>query len=225
MTTPATDAAKSAHTPADRRPLKSRQAGFAKASAAKLAAMGVSPNAISVIGMCCGLAAGACELATRDGGWFARLAWLLTAAFIQARLMANLLDGMVAVEWGHGSPVGVLYNEIPDRVSDAAVLIGAGYAAGGSVVAGFVATILAFFTAYVRTTGNSVGTKDLFLGPMAKQQRMATLTGAACYFALTPIAWHGRLLAIVLWVIAIGCVVTSIRRIDRIVIHLKAKHD
>ena len=51
---------------------------------------------------------------------------------IQLRLIANLLDGLVAVEGGKRTPTGELYNEAPDRIADTAVLVGAGYAVGGS---------------------------------------------------------------------------------------------
>jgi phosphatidylglycerophosphate synthase len=62
---------------------------------------------------------------------------------------------MVALASGRDSKVGELYNEVPDRVSDAALFIGAGYAWGGNVVIGYVATILAIFTAYIRAAGKS----------------------------------------------------------------------
>jgi phosphatidylglycerophosphate synthase len=39
-----------------------------------------------------------------------------------------MLDGMVALASCRDSKVGELYNEVPDRVSDAAVFIGVGYA-------------------------------------------------------------------------------------------------
>ena len=56
---------------------------------------------------------------------------------IQLRLAANMFDGMVAIETGKASPTGAIYNEIPDRVSDAAMFLGAGYAAGGQPPLGY----------------------------------------------------------------------------------------
>jgi phosphatidylglycerophosphate synthase len=54
-------------------------------------------------------------------------AYLVAAAtFIQWRLLANLLDGLMAVEEGKRTPTGVLYNEFPDRIADTVLL--AGYA-------------------------------------------------------------------------------------------------
>lgn len=49
--------------------------------------------------------------------------------------MANLLDGMVAERLGVASsvanPLGLVYNDLPDRVSDIAILAGLGLALGG----------------------------------------------------------------------------------------------
>src|SRR5438105_13989873 len=88
-----------------RRPLRSRESGWAAAWAARLARRGVSPNAISTGSVLFGAIAGACFIATR----FAQSPWLIAALLllavlgIQARLLCNLLDGMVAVECGKGS--------------------------------------------------------------------------------------------------------------------------
>ena len=124
--------------PAGRRPLKSRDCPFFKNLAAGLARAGATPNGISFASIVFGGCAGAALAATAHcEGWALRACWLGAAAFIQLRLIANLLDGMVAVEGGKGGPTGDLWNEAPDRVSDAAIFIGAGYAAGSSPMLGF----------------------------------------------------------------------------------------
>ena len=122
----------------------------------------------------------------------ARLLFVLAALFVQARLLANLLDGMVAVGSGRASPEGELYNEVPDRVADALILIGAGFAAGGTPALGYLAALVAIFVAYIRALGGSVGVQALFMGPMAKPQRMATITAACVYSACVPAGWPGR---------------------------------
>src|SRR5262245_37734072 len=117
--------------PTDRRPLASRELKLWQKLAAALAARRISPNLISVLGAVAGLAAGLTLLATRfTDGWDQRLLWLAAAAGIQLRLLANMLDGMVAIASGRASPLGELYNELPDRTSDLAIIIGAGYAQG-----------------------------------------------------------------------------------------------
>src|SRR3954451_1386949 len=121
---------------------------------------------------------------------FNRLLWLAAALGAQLRLTANMLDGMVALVCGRDSKIGELYNEVPDRVSDAAVFIGAGYAWGGNVALGYVATILAIFTAYVRAAGKIAGSPNEFCGPMAKQHRMLVITLVCVYAAITPRSWQ-----------------------------------
>jgi len=108
-----------------------------------------------------------------------RIHFLIAIACIQLRLLCNLLDGMVAILSKRASRTGELYNEIPDRISDAATLIGAGYALGGSPVLGFVAACCAIFVAYIRAMGKIATGHQEFCGPMAKPHRMATMT-AAC---------------------------------------------
>src|SRR5262245_8294917 len=143
--------------PAERRPIAARHWRVSQCVAAWLARRGVSPDAISLAGMGCGIAAGVVLAATAQAPAWERIAWLAGAGLIMLRLLANMLDGMVAIESGRASPVGELYNEVPDRVSDTATLVGAGYAVGGDMVLGYAAACVALFTAYVRALGKGAG--------------------------------------------------------------------
>jgi phosphatidylglycerophosphate synthase len=211
--------------PSDRRPIAARELGFFKRLASRLARAGVSPNGISVAGMVAGILAGTALFLTARWEEGARACWLAAAAFVQLRLVANLLDGMVAIEGGTSSKVGELYNEVPDRVSDTAVLVGLGYAAGGHVVLGWAAALAAMFTAYVRTTGKGAGAPSDFRGPMAKQHRMALATALSIFCAATPRSWQSwegwGAGAAVLAVIAAGSVFTAMRRLSGIAARLK----
>ena len=149
-------------------------------------------------------------------GW--RLLWIAGALLVQFRLVCNMLDGMVAIERGIASPVGELYNEIPDRVSDMAALIGLGYAAYSDIIGGYLAAALAVFVAYVRAMAKAAGAPNDFCGPMAKQQRMFIVTLAALFMGLAPASWYGPYLHrwtvpdAALALISIGCAITAIRR-------------
>jgi len=215
--------------PAERRPLASRDLQIFQRTAAWLIARGVAANAVSLCSIVFAALASLCLVGTAwtDGG-SVRLLFVLSALFVQARLLANLLDGMVAVGSGQASPEGELYNEVPDRVADALILIGAGFAAGGTPAFGYLAAIVAIFVAYVRALGGSVGVHALFTGPMAKPQRMATITAACLYSACVPAAWFGGLASgaltavdIALAVIVTGGVLTAIRRLHRIAAQLR----
>lgn len=204
----------------DRRPIRSRDHRVWIAAAHALAKRGVSANAISVVGMLACIAAGiALAMTSHTESWTMRGLWIAGAMLIQLRLVCNMLDGMVAIERGIASPVGELYNEIPDRVSDMAALIGLGYAATSSVPLGFLAAALAVFVAYVRAMGKAAGAPNDFRGPMAKQQRMFLATLAAVFMGLAPDAWKQTFWSgwsvpsVVLAIICVGCVITAIRRI------------
>jgi phosphatidylglycerophosphate synthase len=173
--------------PAARRPLKSRQSPLFQRFATALARSGITPNAISFASIVfAGAAAVALWFTSHTGGWQARIDWLAAAICIQLRLLANMLDGMVAVEGGKGGPTGDLWNEAPDRISDSLILIGAGFAAGSAPWLGYVAALVAMFVAYVRALGASVGAGQLFLGPMAKPHRMFAMTVLCVAAAIMP---------------------------------------
>ena len=222
-----------AYQPGDRRPIAARSWHVSARLASWLARQGASPNGISVFGMFAGIAAGAAFWATSPHAGLIGWEWiffLAAALCIQLRLLANLLDGMVAVESGKASLVGELYNDVPDRVSDTATLVGAGYALGGEPVLGYLAACAALFTAYVRTLGKACGAPQEFCGPMAKQQRMFVLTVLALYYALAPRSWQptwpdGRwgLIAAGLLIIVLGAVATAVRRLLRIAHNLRTK--
>lgn len=215
--------------PAERRPLASRDLQIFQRAAGWLIARGVPANAVSLCSIVFAALASLCLVGTAwtDGG-SVRLLFVLAALFVQARLLANLLDGMVAVGSGQASPVGELYNEVPDRVADALILIGAGFAAGGTPALGYLAAIVAIFVAYVRALGGSVGVPALFTGPMAKPQRMATITAACLYCACVPAAWFGGLASgaltavdLALAIVVGGGGLTAIRRLHRIAAQLR----
>src|SRR6266481_3072525 len=206
----------------DRRPIATRNRKWAQAVTASLASRRVSPNVISIAGMSACMVAGVALGLTSVA--YHRIFWLVAALGAQLWLTANMLDGMVALASGRASKVGELYNEVPDRVSDAAVLIGAGFAWGGNVALGYIAAILAIFTAYVRAAGKIAGAPNEFCGPMAKQHRMLVITLICVYAAITPRSWQMMafndsrigLMTFGLAVIVVGCVITVIRRVARI---------
>jgi len=204
---------------ANRRPIKSRQQGWAAKSAYLLKNMGVKPNQISIMSSVCALIAGACLLATRyaDTQCAYIVLFIVAALFVQGRLLCNLFDGMVAIEGGLKSKSGEIYNDFPDRISDSFILIGAGYAVlcvNFGPVLGWSAAIIAILTAYVRILGVSAGTKQYFSGPMAKQHRMAIIT-VACLASIFDN--RGIVIAIALGVIILGGLITVVRRLKKII--------
>ncbi len=205
----------------DRRPLKTRSWRIFQSIAARLAHGGASPNAISVSSVFFAALGAIGLVATHlvNDDLVRRGCWLVAASGIQLRLIANLLDGMVAVEGGQASATGPLYNEVPDRLSDPILLVAAGYAFHADPVAGWAAAAMAILVAYVRAIAASVGAGQIFLGPMAKPQRMAILTAVCVAGVVLPGEWMKLsgigLVNIALWLIVVGGAVTVVRRLQR----------
>ncbi len=191
----------------NRRPIAARDAGWARRLAAALARSAITPNQISVASVVF-----ACIGAASLAGWSTWAGLLLCAICTQLRLVCNLIDGMVAMEGGKQSPLGKIYNEFPDRIADSLLIVALGYACGQPWL-GWLGALLAALTAYVRVFGGALGFAQDFRGPLAKQQRMAVLTGA-CVAGAAETFWHGERYALftAAVVIAAGSLLTCITR-------------
>ena len=216
------------HDAADRRPLAPRHIGWVQSLAAALARAGVSPNAISIAGLIAAVLAGALWSMTDNLPGQARLLWLAGILFVVLRILANTLDGLVAVEWNKASRVGLLYNDVPDRLSDTVLLIGMGCAQGGEVKLGLAAAGVAVFVSYVRLIGRAAGAPSDFCGPMDKGGRMITLMLAALFMGLAPSAWltaSGGFIApatLALATVCLGGLFTAARRLLRAARYLQS---
>jgi phosphatidylglycerophosphate synthase len=206
------------NTPEARRPLASRTTRWAGFLANAAVRAGLTADAISILSLVFA-AAGAAALLLVPRPWNL----LACAAGIQLRLLCNLLDGMVAVEGGRKSKVGVLYNEVPDRMADSLFLVALGYASGIAWL-GWLAALAAAVTAYIRVLGGTFGLAQDFRGPLAKQHRMAVMT-AGCLLGIGEHAWNGGqyILEAAAWIIAMGAIVTCGTRIRAIALQLKAR--
>ncbi|MBI4179153.1 CDP-alcohol phosphatidyltransferase family protein [bacterium] len=211
-----------------RRPLRTRQTRLARAAAARLARAGVAPNAISLASVVFAACAALALVLHSRAPIAARAGLLIAAALsIQLRLLCNLLDGMVAIEGGRATPTGEVFNDAPDRLADAVVLVAAGYSLPGDAWGrdlGWAAALLAVGTAYVRVLGTSLGLRPDFSGPLAKPHRMAVMTAACLVAALeAALASEGRAITVALVVVAAGSALTIARRLTGIVRALRAR--
>jgi len=205
-----------------RRPIPARSNSLAIRFAAWLARAGVTPNQISLFGLAVGVGSGVALFLTPSLPGIVRLLWIASAIMIVLRGLSNMFDGMVAVEHGQASRTGLLYNEIPDRLSDVALMVGAGYSIGGSVTGGWAAACVALLVTYIRAVGSLAGAPADFGGLMAKQQRMFSIAAVAFYLGVTPMSWHPvfgsngiGLMGVILWIIVVGGIFTGIVRLRR----------
>ncbi|PPB50089.1 phosphatidylinositol synthase [Arthrobacter pityocampae] len=220
----------------DRRAIPQRSSRWATRSADILAAAKLTPNQISV-GSVVFAAVGAAALiwsAHTDDAVSGAVLLAVAAACIPLRLLLNMLDGMLAVEKGMSSPVGDIYNELPDRISDVLFLGAAGIATAGllsagrvdlGVTLGFLAAILAVLTAYIRSLGSALGTRNFFDGPLAKPHRMWLLMAGVLVSIAEPwLPWsEGWVLVSTLALIALGSLLTCVRRLRRVSASLRAR--
>lgn len=212
-----------------RRVIPQRQSSWAISLTRRMAAAGILPNQISILGLIFAVIAAGCLLLSgrTDGGL--RVALLVIAAVaMPLRLLCNMLDGMLAVEAGLQGPDGLIYNEIPDRLSDIVVLAAAGYSAPGIAWAhdlGWIAALSALLTAYVRTLGRAAGAREHFEGIMAKPRRMHVMIAAALLSALEPrFGWpSGSVLLAGLAVVTIGDIATIALRLRLIAADLRSR--
>ncbi len=197
----------------NRRPLKVRDVGLVTQFARWLSQKSITPNHISLLSIVFAVFAAAGFIATLYTDGFAKFSsFILAALFIQGRLLCNLFDGLVAVEGGKSTPSGELFNDIPDRISDPLIIIAAGYSvvcvSYGDVL-GWCGALLAVLTAYVRTLAVSIHAPANFMGPMAKQHRMALLTFACIATAIEQIWFeHDYVMVIALVILNIGTLIT-----------------
>lgn len=206
----------------ERRPIASRNSKLAAHVAKALAERGISPNLISQFSMIFAALAGMAFWLSGTTSGFLYVVCLVGAAIgCQFRLLCNLFDGMVAVEGGGGAPDGPFWNEAPDRVADAIILVGLGFGTGHPGL-GWAAAASAIGTAYVRELGSAQGLGADFRGPMAKPQRMAVATGAAILAIFVPAILGWSVLHLALWIIVLGAVVTILRRSQGMIMSLKS---
>lgn len=215
--------------PEQRRPLKTRDKAWARRLAESLARAGLSPDAVSILSIAFAAVAMACFLfapAVKSTAGIAGV-YLGAVAGIQLRLLCNLLDGMIAVEHGRKSPLGGLFNEVPDRIADVLILVGAGYSTSVEpgvvklfdvLPLGWSCAVVSLWTAYIRSLGAELVARHFFTGPMAKPHRMAALTVGALLvmgarlMSADPAVPH-QLMVAVLTVILAGSLLTCWRRL------------
>jgi phosphatidylglycerophosphate synthase len=212
----------------NRRPLKVRGSVWSQKFASYLSKKDITPNQISIGSIVASFIASIFILFISNDNFFTIwISPILAALFIQMRLLCNLFDGMVALEGGKSTKSGELFNDIPDRVSDSLLFIALGYSITNisfGIELGYLATLFAALTAYVRVLGTSMQAGSCFKGPMAKQHRMAILTTA---LILTPFEFSyfnsDYILTITLFVITIGSFLTIVNRTKTIYNTLEGK--
>ncbi len=148
---------------------------------------------------------------------------IVAPLFCYLRLWCNMLDGMVALAAGEASRRGEIVNDLPDRVSDLLIFVGAAHSGWMHWFFGYWAAILSLGTAYVGTLGQAVGGRREFGGMMSKPWRMVVL-GLGAWLTYARFRWNdgdtmiGNLsvLDLACLVVIAGCLQTIAQRLGRI---------
>lgn len=173
-------------------------------------ALGLGPNALSVIGFLLAvLAGGAFVLGSTAGWWFA-----LAAVLVALSGVFDLLDGAVARERGVASATGDVLDHTLDRYADI-VLVG-GIALGiEQELLGFLAVTGVLMTSYLGTQAQAVGYGRLYAGVLGRSDRLVVIAATAVVMAVTPTTVYG--LSVLGWLLVLLAVVGHLTAVQRFV--------
>ena len=163
-----------------------------------VARTGLSPNAVTVLGLVGNL--GAAALAARGDFLAAGVVVLVAGAL-------DLVDGALARATGRATPFGAVFDSVVDRLSEAAVLGGIlfFYSQGShrqEVVLAFTAVVGSILVSYVRARAQASGL-DLREGLFTRPERVVVL-GIGLIVDQVRIA---------LWILAVVAVFTALQRL------------
>ena len=149
--------------------LKPRFVALLRPVAARLAAHGVSANAVTLAAMLASILVGIVLAMWPD---CLRL-WFILPVFLFLRMAANAIDGILAREHGMKSRLGAILNEVGDVVSDTALYLPFILLAGVNGFWVMLAVIIAIIGEMVGILGQVVGSSRRYDGPMGKSDRAA----------------------------------------------------
>lgn len=214
----------SAYQPLSRRPIAEIFRKTAHGATAFSLRLGLSADLISYASIGFAALAAICFWRVQDHSFLL----VIAPFFCFLRLWCNMLDGMVALAAGRASRRGEIINDLPDRISDVLIFVGAAHSGWMHPLFGYWAAIMSLGAAYVGILGQAVGTQREFSGWMSKPWRMVTLAlGAWLSYGLArgqPEMLRLAGLTILDWsclLVIVGCLQTATQRLLRILRALK----
>ncbi len=174
-----------------------------------LAAMRLSPDAVTVFGML---------VALTVPFWVIREQYLLAGVVALLAGLIDNLDGAVAILTDSSSDFGYVLDSVADRVGDVALLVGLGLAATNPWPA-VGAALLAFLQEYTRARAAGVGFTEIGVISLSERPTRVLVVGMflIATWAAGPIwAQIGGWVALLLGVLGFGQVMWAIRsRLER----------
>lgn len=187
--------------------LKPRFQALLRPLAQRLAASGVTANAVTVSAMVVSIGVGAFVIAHASDP----RAFLLLPLWLFVRMALNAIDGMLAREFGHASALGAYLNELTDVISDAALYLPFAWLAPfGPLSVGSV-VLAAALSEMAGALGPMVGAPRRYDGPMGKSDRAFVFGALALYVGL-----GGALPASAWWIMPIVVVLIAVNVVNRV---------
>jgi CDP-diacylglycerol--glycerol-3-phosphate 3-phosphatidyltransferase len=176
-----------------------------------LSRVGISPNAITVVGTIGTIAAAVVFVAWRG-------AWMIGSFVIAALTLFDAMDGLVARVGGTSSPFGAVLDSTCDRFADAAVFgaIGwywAGHGQRWLLLASLLCLVLGSVTSYVRSRAEAAG-YDAKVGIAERTDRL--IIALAGTFLIGAPWYVPYLQAIALWLLAGLSAITIGQRLNAV---------
>jgi len=176
---------------------------------ARLAALGVTANQVTVLAALVSLATGVILGCCAQY----RFVLLLVPVVLFVRMALNAIDGMLAREHAMKSRLGAILNELGDVVSDSALYLPLALVPGFSPSVVTLIVILAITTEMAGVVSIQIGSSRRYDGPMGKSDR-AFVFGFLCLLLGLGVK-AGAWINVVLVGVAILLVVTIVNRCRR----------
>jgi phosphatidylglycerophosphate synthase len=164
--------------------------------------IGLTPNAIRVIGFILAMASAVSYALVPNGSWLL----LLATIFLLASGFCDTMDGIVARVFGQTTTFGGFFDSVLDRYADAAVyaaiiiagLSNAALTSTWGPLAGLAALSGSVLVSYTRARAEAVGIKMESVGLAERAERMLILSVVTIvsYFWLPALGWGIALLAV-----------------------------
>lgn len=193
--------------------LKRRSRQVAQGPALFLGRLGLTPNALTIIGS----ALTACVGILVAEGWFVAAAvclWLFSAM--------DTLDGALARATNRVSVFGAFLDSVCDRYAEAAVYLGLvwyyqAHADAPGIVLAYLALVGSLMVSYARARAEGVGLQAAEVGWFQRPERIIALGVGLLLAAFVPLA-----LAIVLAALVVLTTVTVLQRVRHVARQTKA---
>ena len=186
--------------------LKPRFQALLRPAVRGLFALGVTANQVTLAACAISVGLGLLLFFRPEPAMFALIpAWMLL------RMAFNAIDGMLAVEFGQRSKLGLYFNELTDVVSDAALYLPFAALASFSAFWVGVVIVLAGVCEYAGALGVSVGATRRYDGPMGKSDRAFVFGALGLWVALVEVP--ATIALAILVALALLIAFTTLRRV------------